>query len=247
LRRAARGEGTRLPEGRQANARRRDAPLRRRWRPVPEPADPLWPAFEPCAPDARLPVVIGVTGHRDIAPDAVPAIDAALRRFFDLLVASVPATPVVLLSPLAEGSDRRAARAFLEAVPTAEAHLVAPLPLPAEEYREDFRGAVAVGEFDELLRLARVYPPAADPPGSASGEGQRATAGGVDRLERYERVGLFVARHCHILLALWDGEPAHGRGGTGQIVRDRLGPGGGGPVLHIRTPRPGAAGAAHAG
>jgi tetratricopeptide (TPR) repeat protein len=40
----------------------------------------------------------------------------------------------------------------------------------------------------------------------------------MDRDAAYERVGRYVADHCEILIAIWDGQPARGRGGTAEIV-----------------------------
>ncbi len=47
----------------------------------------------------------------------------------------------------------------------------------------------------------------------------------------YEAVGRAVLNQTDILLAVWDGKGAHGRGGTGQVVREALQKGI--PVIHI--------------
>ena len=39
------------------------------------------------------------------------------------------------------------------------------------------------------------------------------------RVEAYEQAGQYVADHCDVLVALWDGRPATGRGGTEEIVQ----------------------------
>ena len=38
-------------------------------------------------------------------------------------------------------------------------------------------------------------------------------------LAEYERDFQYLLDHCDVILAVWDGEDAQGRGGTGQIVR----------------------------
>ena len=43
------------------------------------------------------------------------------------------------------------------------------------------------------------------------------------RDRQYLLAGLYVASHCHVLLALWDGASEGGLGGTAQIVRYYLG------------------------
>jgi len=42
----------------------------------------------------------------------------------------------------------------------------------------------------------------------------------LTRTEAYESAGLFVLDHIDVLIALWDGKPAKGRGGTGQMVAE---------------------------
>ena len=46
---------------------------------------------------------------------------------------------------------------------------------------------------------------------------------GPARDRQYLAAGLYVANHCHVLLALWDGSEDGGLGGTSQIVRYYLG------------------------
>jgi hypothetical protein len=38
------------------------------------------------------------------------------------------------------------------------------------------------------------------------------------RTEAYERAGRYVVEHSDVLVAVWDGLPARGRGGTAEIV-----------------------------
>jgi hypothetical protein len=42
------------------------------------------------------------------------------------------------------------------------------------------------------------------------------------RLDAYRRVGHYVVDHCDLLIAIWDGQPARGRGGTADIVQYAL-------------------------
>ena len=198
--------------------------------------------------ESLLPVIIGVTGHRDIRPDALAPVREAVRVFFADLRRRLPNTPIVLLSPLAEGADRLAAEAFLEGADAERGdRLVAPLPLPLEEYRRDFDTPESNEQFDRLRAAAEVV--------------QLPLLPGTDLDEvrgfshardlHYEQVGILVARNAHILLALWDQRESNGRGGTGDIVRYRLqgipaaqwarqihlDPPETGPVQHIHTPR----------
>lgn len=79
---------------------------------------------------ALLPIVMGVTGHRDIQdPEQIRTVlDRAIKNIRDMY----PSTPLVALSALAEGADRLFARAVLDAhIP-----LYVPLPFSAEEYEK---------------------------------------------------------------------------------------------------------------
>jgi hypothetical protein len=55
-------------------------------------------------------LVIGATGHRDLRDEDVPGLEDAVAAIFDRIRERYPHTPLVLLSALAEGADRLAAR-----------------------------------------------------------------------------------------------------------------------------------------
>ena len=163
---------------------------------------------------ARLPIVIGVTGHRDLRESDRPAIEALVRRVFSDVRAQHPHTPLVLLSPLAEGADRLVARIALEH----EATLIVPMPLPQDLYEQDFTTPESLAEFRVLLAKAEHF---AMP--LASGSTRREVEDqGVDRDLQYALVGAYVARHCQLLIALWDGEMSALPGGTAQVVKYKL-------------------------
>jgi hypothetical protein len=199
----------------------------------------------------RLPLVIGVTGHRDLRDEDVPrlekevgAIIARLRRDF---LRDDPETPIVVLSPLAEGADRLVARVAL----AQGARLIAPLPMPLEEYRTDFEPGLKQGnmaEFEELFAQAIAAPVM---PLHATAEQLRTDQN--KRNDQYRAVGIFIIQHCHILLALWDGNDTdRSPGGTAEVVafkregiplavsrspRASLDASEIGPVIEVVTPR----------
>jgi hypothetical protein len=69
--------------------------------------------------------VFGITGHRDPRPGDLPALEQRVCELFTQFQQRYPNTPLTLLSPLAEGADRLAARVALRC----GLCLVAPLPL----------------------------------------------------------------------------------------------------------------------
>jgi hypothetical protein len=75
--------------------------------------------------------------------------------------------------------------------------------LPPGEYERDFETAESRAEFASLLARASdviVLP-----------ERENRTAA-------YEAAGDALVERCDTLIALWDGEPARGRGGTAHVV-----------------------------
>jgi hypothetical protein len=183
-----------------------------------------------------IPFVIGVTGHRDLRPGDVPALETAVRKVFDELRDSMKSTPLMLLSGLAEGADQLVARVAL----SCGVQLGAVLPMPAPLYRSTLDES-ARPPFDALLTRASVV--IVLPLGDVTEEQLAISADA--RADRYAALAVFLATHCHALIALWDGVPSEKKGGTAQVVRYMLeGPPGiaeeeplAGPVYHIQTAR----------
>ena len=155
--------------------------------------------------DGRIPFTfrIGVTGHRDLAdPDALRApIREAVRRLKEIVPVSPEDVVPVVISALAEGADRLVAEVVLRA--QEDARLQVALPLPAEDYIEDFKTEDSKREFCGLLDQASDIWQAPDAP---------------TRDEAYERAGRYVVDRSDAVIALWDGEPPRGQGGTAEIV-----------------------------
>jgi hypothetical protein len=145
---------------------------------------------------------------------------------------------ISLITPLALGADRLAARAAL----AQGFEIYVPMPFPQAAYEEDFTGNMGdtdappipaeedLHEFRQLLSLAS---------GKLELDGCRGS--GPDDSHSagraYEAVGRFVVRHCDLLLAVWDGKPSNGRGGTAEIVHYAASAGV--PVWWIHAQQPG--------
>jgi len=192
--------------------------------------------------DFRLPLVIGVTGHRDLQPQAHAAIAGQVREVLLHFKTSYPNTPLVLLSPLAEGADRLVAEVALES--GIGARLMAPLPMVREIYEHDFKSADSRAEFGRLLDAAEHKLELPTRPGVGRDELQNQLSA---RQGQYAAVGEFIARNSQVLIALWDGKPGE-HGGTAEVVSMKLSgvaPGNAdslpsvhrGPVFHITVPR----------
>ena len=153
----------------------------------------------------RIPLTVGVTGHRAIRPQDVPVLTAGVKRELEQLQRQYPHSPLMMLNSLAEGADQLCARVALDmGIP-----LMAALPLDQTDYEEDFEGA-ALESFRALSAQAAqcfTVPAAEQPPEEP------------DRNFFYRQASIYVASHCHVLLALWDGVPGEENGcGTAETV-----------------------------
>jgi len=186
-------------------------------------------------PKPRLALTLGVTGHRlTRAPTAgedggaaprpfdVAAVAKALEATFAAAAAGLAAIgaeakanfsdvpPIVtLISSLAEGADRIAAHAALDAGFALDVILPCPAPIYAETFVDD-ASREAFASLSTRARATLVLPLAGE---SAAPLDERLPA-------TFEAAGLTMLAQSDILVAVWDGKPAEGRGGTGQIVEE---------------------------
>jgi hypothetical protein len=165
-------------------------------------------------PPLNIPLVVGVTSHRNIAASEIGPIRERVRDFFAQLKRDFPELPLVVLSALAEGGDQLVAREAL----AAGAGLIAPLPLPPHSYADDFTDAASRAAFAELCQRADVV----QLPSLPGVSGASIAVQGEARDRQYAQAGVFIASHSHILLALWDGRESDLLGGTAQVVRYHL-------------------------
>ncbi len=159
-----------------------------------------------------VPLIVAVTGHRDLVEDELPAIKERLREFLGELLSDYPDRGVTVMSALAEGADQLVAEEALRL----DIPLIVPMPMARTLYVRDFENPRSREKFDLLCsRAAEIYelPP-------ADGNSLESIAEyGPDRDQQYAQLGVFLSSHCHILLALWDGKDNDRLGGTGQVVR----------------------------
>ncbi|MBK9175506.1 MAG: hypothetical protein IPM46_04050 [Flavobacteriales bacterium] len=122
---------------------------------------------------------------------------------------------------LAEGSDRLVAQAVME---QEGSWLRAVLPFPSVDYERTFSSPEAALEFRELL--SRDPAPLVVAPAPADADARRSA---------YFEAGRRVVDECDVLIAIWSGAPAGGKGGTAEVIDyarsiER-------PMLIIRTDR----------
>lgn len=142
---------------------------------------------------------IGVSGHRDL-PAETREVKESLGQIFERIRMDFPDRPYAIISPLAEGADRLVAWMGIDIL---SASLIVPLPLPLSEYLLDFETSASRQEFNSLLSQAEEVI-------ELSPAGSRQAA--------YLAAGMVVLERSDLLIAIWDGLPARGTGGTAQIV-----------------------------
>jgi len=205
------------------------------------------------------PLVIGISGHRDIRDEDREGLGRQLKEIFLKLHDDYGATPLILVSALAEGADRLAAEVALSLHAQVKVRLVVPIPMPVELYELDFESLtvletplakVAVSrssrkEFHDLLDKAE---PKFELELADGNTYETIAQPGPSRDRQYELVGKYIAQQSQILIALWDGVESDRVGGTASVVKfQREGVQGaeacaleapeGFPVYHILTPR----------
>lgn len=135
---------------------------------------------------------VGITGHSNLTPDSVPVVAEALGKVLADL-----GEPVVGVTCLARGADQIFASAVLET--GGEIDVV----LPAADYRDRKVKPDNRAEFEALI--------------------SRATHVQVLPFETSNRAAYMAASEAVLsgvehVVAVWDGQPSDGHGGTGDVV-----------------------------
>jgi hypothetical protein len=136
---------------------------------------------------------IGVTGHSSLSDATARLVAEALRA----LLATHPADELVGLTCLARGADQIFARVVLELGGSVE------VVLPAADYRERKVKPDNTAEFDALITRATSVHTMPLP------ESNR---------EAYLAASEHVMANADEMVAVWDGSPPDGAGGTADVV-----------------------------
>jgi hypothetical protein len=155
-----------------------------------------------------IPLTVGVVGHRDLAD--VDRLAETVREFLSGLRKRHPDTPIQILTALAEGADQLVAKVALEM----GLNFVAALPMARDLYEQEFDDE-GRSELDRLLRASLEW---FELPALAAATREEIARPGDVRNRHYVQVGAFIVRRSQILMALWDGLPGQGEGGTQDIV-----------------------------
>ena len=148
-----------------------------------------------------LPIVVGITGHRDIPPDAVEPLRERFGEILGELQTKYPSTPLLVLSALAAGADVLAAEEAL----ARGIRVMACLPMDQTDYEQDFTPEQTERFRSVLSRCSSVT----------------VASSSSDRQQAYAAAGTHIVYYSQLLVAFWDGEAGSGPGGTADMVRLR--------------------------
>lgn len=169
-------------------------------------------------PKVRLTLRIGVTGHRCQTLEKSEELNAAVLEVLEM-IRSI-ADRIILRSPfafeseaecrvvsaLAAGADRAVARVASDA----KFPLDYILPFHRDVYAETFGGdPELVKEFAKLI--------AADQATILELDG-----GSSNRKEAFVELADALVANCDVILAIWDGKPAKGIGGTREVIKKSM-------------------------
>jgi hypothetical protein len=146
---------------------------------------------------SQLPLfhVVGFSGHRQLHDPA--AVAQAVTRALEAL-RKESAGEWVALSSVATGGDQL----FVTQVRTLGLSWHAILPLPKAEFAKDFSP-------DEWQTVENTL---------AQAEHIRVITENGSREDAYLDCGMETVNGCDVLLVVWDGDPARGKGGTADVV-----------------------------
>ncbi|MDE7330136.1 MAG: DUF4231 domain-containing protein [Clostridia bacterium] len=193
----------------------------------------------------KIPIVVGVTGHRNIVDEDITAIKAqvieSLTEIQNLCKGKRNGeedTPVIMLNAFAQGADMLCAEAALDL----GIEVYAVLPCKEEKYKRSFdlhqstlkkAGITSGQEYEDALAkdeadkkrldeyLSRVRSQGGRVIYSPDIEKNKAwikkTIDIDDESYEYRQLGIYMAEHSHVLIALWDGKPPQGQYGCGTV------------------------------
>ena len=161
----------------------------------------------------KIPFMIGVVGHRDLVPEEIPTIRAAVVEVLKRLRDDNPDVPLRLLCSMSAGADLLVAEVAAEI----GIDIIALLPysrrlcraaLTSEKDAADFDRLCDLGEVVELSLVggAKVPDVELDP---------------VHQERQLQRAGSLIAHYSGLMIAIWDGVYTDHRAGTAMAIRFR--------------------------
>lgn len=186
----------------------------------------------------KLPIILGVTGHRNIGKIDYENLKVSVRKIFDYLEKEYSSTPIVILSPLADGADRLVVEVSLESKYKDKINTIIPLPFNEDIYIQTFGKGIlekddelfnqkSLLEYENLKNMLKENNSLQ--PSFIEMEFDRKAYDNANEEEKqqirriqYSKVGEYVAIHSNILIALENINSEKKEGGTSEIVEKKL-------------------------
>jgi hypothetical protein len=162
-------------------------------------------------------LVVAVSGHRDLYEEDSALLQARVHDILEGLRDKYLETDLLLITGLAEGADRVAARAAHQL----GIRYIAVLPMKIDLYRLDFKLPEESPTFHDLVKHAIDVITLPNCEGVTDDD--LSTPGSPKRGLQYHALGRFLAQYSQILIAIWDGGPEIKEGGTNHVIRLNLG------------------------
>lgn len=157
------------------------------------PAHAPWQALLARGSRREIVTVLGVTGHQTIPTHAHDFTVDAIR---DILGRAE--SPLTAVTSLAAGADQLVATELVRN--GGHLHVI----VPSRKYERTFETKKDLASFRSLLEAAQTVTRLDYPEPSE---------------EAFMAAGKSIVDNCEMLIAIWDGKPARGLGGTGDVVR----------------------------
>lgn len=165
-----------------------------------------------------IPVVVAVTGHRRIVSDDIPELKSQVKASLERIVqlckgqGGAPDTPIIMLNGFAQGADTLCAEVAFDMDVPVYAVLPCDRQTFAKSYDEGHPDADKL--FANLDRCERIiYAPDME----CNRDFFKQNSEYDNDSYGYRQVGIYMAEHAHVVLALWDGEPPLTKFGCGTV------------------------------
>ena len=189
----------------------------------------------------QIPVIVGVTGHRNIVEEDKEEIKkqvkeslADIKELCENKKKGGVETPVIMLNAFAQGADMLCAEAAFDM----GIKVYAVLPCPEERYKQSFnlyqkekekKGITSGKEYEDALKkdeedkkrldeyLEKAERKFVAPDTEKNRQWFKNKINISDDSYEYRQLGIYIAEHAHILIALWDGKPPKEQFGCGTV------------------------------
>jgi hypothetical protein len=182
----------------------------------------------------KVPIIVGVTGHRDICIEEKERVKKQFRQFLDLLQQEYPHTEIIVASGLAVGADTYAVEGAQEKIQGKAYSFIGLLPMEKEKYLEDFDSKNSISQSKEYSYLDNVFSSEREQFKNICRQAKVVHEGPYysdqeyeDRSQYYVDLGKRLSEYSDYLVAFYDNREALAgnkikSGGTRDVIRMRV-------------------------